>query len=51
MTTWTNDTKPVEAPFIWTLTGLIWDSGDVGYLALPWQRSAPSIWTEDTKPS
>lgn len=51
MTTWTQDTKPLEAPWIWTLNTTIWDDGSINYIEYPWQREAPSIWTLDSKPS
>lgn len=51
MTTWTQDTKPLEAPWIWSLNGEIWNDGDPNYIELPWQREAPSIWTLNSKPS
>jgi hypothetical protein len=50
MTTWTEDTKPVEAPTIWTLTTEIWNSTKPEeYIELPWQNNAPSIWTNDSE--
>jgi len=51
MTTWTYDTKPDVAPYIWTLTGPIWDDGDIVYIEFPWQREADNIWTNDSKPA
>lgn len=47
--TWTTDTKPKVAPYLWTLDTLIWDSGAVGYIELIWQFAADEIWTKDTK--
>ena len=49
---WTNDDKPAEAPYIWTLTTEIWNSAKpVEYIEYPWQRATPSIWTNDSEPS
>lgn len=51
MTTWTLDTKPEQAPYLWTLNQQIWNNGDIGYIEFPWQREADNIWTLDTKPT
>jgi hypothetical protein len=48
-TTWVEDTKPDVAPYIWTLTTLIWDSTSSEYIEFPWQYEADNIWTNDTK--
>lgn len=49
-TTWIEDTKPEIAPFIWTLDQEIWNNAKpVEYIEFPWQRSTPSIWTNDSE--